>query len=70
MAEETWAGADVEISEDTLKRWRDEMELAVTKEAEARAAEAEAAARELLEQRKRRDLCACWAGGVSRRAAG
>jgi hypothetical protein len=52
MAEETWAGADVEISEDTLKRWRDEMELAVTKEAEARAAEAEAAARELLEQRK------------------
>ena len=44
MAEETWAGADVEISEDTLKRWRDEMELAVTKEAEVRAAEAEAAA--------------------------
>jgi len=53
MAEETWAGADVEISEDTLKRWRDEMELAVTKEAEARAAEAEAAARELLEQRRK-----------------
>jgi hypothetical protein len=52
MAQETWAGEISEISEDTLQRWRDEMELAVTKEAEQKAAAAEAAALEMLAQRK------------------
>mmetsp|Transcript_20739 Transcript_20739/g.51374 ORF Transcript_20739/g.51374 Transcript_20739/m.51374 type:complete len:1412 (-) Transcript_20739:131-4366(-) len=52
MAAETWAGEISEISEGTLQRWRDEMELAVTKEAEQRAAKAEAAVLEMLEQRK------------------
>ena len=54
MASQSWAGeASAEISEDTLRRWRDEMELTVTKEAEQRAAEAEKAARRLFDENKR-----------------
>jgi hypothetical protein len=37
MASRTWAGETAEISDETLQRWRDDMELAVTKEAEAQA---------------------------------
>ena len=51
MASRTWAGETaIEISDETLQRWRDDMELAVTKEAEAQAAEAEAAAMRMREQ--------------------
>ena len=50
MASRTWAGETAEISDETLQRWRDDMELAVTKEAEAQAAEAEAAAMRMREQ--------------------
>ena len=50
MASRTWAGETAEISDETLQRWRDDMELAVTKEAEAQAAEAEAAAVRMREQ--------------------
>ena len=47
MASRAWAGETAEISDDTLQRWRDDMELTVTKEAEAAAAEAESAARRM-----------------------
>ena len=50
MASRTWAGETAEISDETLQRWRDDMELAVSKEAEAQAAEAEAAAMRMREQ--------------------
>ena len=50
MASRAWAGETAEISNDTLQRWRDDMELAVTKEAEAAAAEAESAAKRMREE--------------------
>ena len=60
MAAQTWAGEQTEISEAALKRWREDMELMVTKEAQDRA---EAAQRE-------RERCAIrWRGRGAERVA-
>ena len=50
MAAQTWAGEHTEISEAALKRWREDMELMVTKEAQNRAEAAQREAREMRDQ--------------------
>ena len=53
MAAQTWAGEQTEISEAALKRWREDMELMVTKEAQDRAEAAQREAREMRDQMAR-----------------